>query len=199
MTHCIYSILAGLVLTLVLQGCGHAQQSIPSLATAPATVDEEEASLAVVRKFYRHLIQESPPTLEQELEVFERSFRSDFAPHGTSDKEPVVYNFLRSRREWFLPSQAGHHQLQSPDNQEAVLAEIRLAIVELRWTAADDERRDPVTRFVLAVFAERDGAPARNRSVVFPIIGNKISAPAIAVGGFGGHLVQDTVLGLRKR
>lgn len=187
--------LAAVALMVILQGCHPEQASNSMLGGAASANVEHDAELEVVRKFYRYLIQETPPTLEEALEVFENLLRQDFPREGQDAQGAVAFNYLRSHRHWFLPFQAADQPWIPLQDQEELLTSTRLSPIQLRWTAADSHRKPEVTLFILAVFHERKSdSEVRLRSVVFPFIGGRISAAAIKIGGFDGFLVQDKLL-----
>lgn len=192
-----------LALTL-LPGFFLSQAGTPAMAAAasgggqggPTTspIKDDLGPPAVIR-FYDGLLQEQPPTLEQERSVFTVSpvMRKEFAEamgrsREDADKEPVVYEFFRAHRDWFL-SRGGLKNRRS-----IVLSSSAWFYWDL--TGLKDKQhsgQSSTERFVIALFIYNPGVqPSVKRTVIFPVADGKILDPEhIRLGGFDAKTVYE--------
>lgn len=142
-----------------------------SPATKPSSGD---AGSELVAAFYKALLQDNPPTLEQEKALLTPSegLRSRLVEGGFgTEKDPVILLFLRKHKELFLPKQvrADYVQISSTFN----------------WVRDVDQMKEapkPGYGYVLATFREdREAKPGseKDRLIVFAIEDGRIDPAAI--------------------
>jgi hypothetical protein len=168
----------------------------PSPTTAPASAPTTAASSGdagtdLVVAFYKALLQEAPPTLEQENSLFNSSgSRTRLVAAGLGkDKDPVVLEFIRKHKDSFLPKQ------------------MRLDYVGVsstfHWIRDLDHMKDPPKKgygYVLATFVEdREAKHMKTRTIVFGFSEGKIDVDGIRFDGIGSKMLLEEVLKIKVK
>jgi hypothetical protein len=142
----------------------------------------------MVVAFYKAIMQEAPPTLEQQDALFANDgvhrgaiqYSLVHAGKGT-DKAPLVLQYFREHKDMFLTR-----------NTDIPLKEVQISCT-FDFVRSLDHMKDPKRPgcgSVMAVFLyDRKAVPpnVRVRSVVFPLVDGKIDPDAIMPEGFGGE------------
>lgn len=181
------------VLSVAVLSCRWAMSIPPGSPEDPATMpakkdDERDEAAEVVAAFYRALLQEDPPTLEQENSIFDKmsGLRTYLVKvKGKQPDDPVLLQYFRDNKEWFLPK-----GMRS-------LTEIQISSLArfVRDVERVKEPRPEGWGFVTVIFVrDREIRPHRLHTIIFNINGGKIAADAIWLDGFGGASTLDVVL-----
>jgi hypothetical protein len=145
-----------------------------------------------VALFYKALLQESPPTLEQERTIFsDQQWIRDYlvAQGRRGGHGAVVLDFFRAHRDLFIPA-----------NMKPTGIQISSTFDFPR--NAQEVKYKPGTfggGWVMAAFVRDVNAhPAHQTEVVFQMFTKgKIDADAIYIGGFGGKMIGEEFFGMK--
>jgi len=181
---------AGLVLNVA---SSTAKPSTAAPATRPEgkTVTPTEA----VAAFYRVLVQDAPPTYEQEKEVFGSS-ASGLRVHlidktGASKTQPVLLELYRKHRDLFLPK----NMKDAKDLSRVALSSWFTFVGRLGENAHPIEQGPTGKRggYVIAVFVDDPQAKSAHiRSVMFCVTEDgKLGADDMCLGGFDGQTAYE--------
>lgn len=151
--------------------------------SAPSTAPSGDAGTDIVAAFYKALLQETPPTLEQENALFgpESGLRNRLVDAGLGkDKDPVILDFLRNHKELFLPK-----KMRRLD--DVVISGT------FNWVRDLVDMKDTPKKgngYVLVFFNEDAKAAIgqyRPRTIVFSLSDGKIAVGSIWLNGFGSE------------
>ena len=186
---------------------------------SPAVGVSGDSATDLVVDFYRVLLQEQPPTQAEESRLFgtssslrwrlalkdKRGGLEDVEPMERTPEQlaqrkqlerdvqaagPVVLNYFRQHREWFLPK-----SMRS-------LSEIQIS-TGYHFVCNLDHLKDPARPGdcqVLVTFTDDKQVPpeaTKTRILMFRVRGDKIDPDAIWVGADRGSFVEDLVRGTR--
>jgi hypothetical protein len=199
-----------LVCTALLVSLNAAAETPPPLTTQPA-VDE---GTELVVSFYKALLQDEPPTREQELALFQPNsgIRIKLAPvkrdpEDLQDYEPmtqtpeqrarrerqreevaaagpVALTYLRQHRDWFVPK-------NMKSIREIQISSTYHFVRNLEYMKSPPK---PGYGNVLVLFVDDRKAPQgqqRLRTVIFPLSGGRIAPEAILLDGYQGKMVSE--------
>jgi hypothetical protein len=178
---------------LLLNVASSKDASTTTPATRPdgKTVTPTEA----VAAFYRVLVQDAPPTYEQEKGVFGSS-ASGLRVHlidktGASKTQPVLLDLYRKHRDLFLPK-----NMKDAKDANCVALSSWFTFVGRPGKNAHPIEGGPTGKrggYVIACFVDDFKAkPAHNRSVVFSVTEDgKLDADCIYLGGFDGQSAYE--------
>lgn len=186
---------------------------IPTVPTLPSTTDlGTNLGTNLVVKFYGALLQQEPPTREQELEIFDPSCSirtrlvigegdprdaikpmnrtaEDRARRRLQDEKvaaagPVVLTYFRTHKDWFLPK-----------NMRSV-GEIQVSSTFNMVCSLEYAKAPPTPGYgwVMALFADdRKAAPdqGHTRIIVFGLRGGRIHASNIRIDGSLGKMTEE--------
>lgn len=164
--------------------------SAPSPTTAPSSGD---AGTDLVVGFYKALLQETPPTLEQEKSLFNPlpGIRARLVAGGQGkDKDPLILEFFRKNKAIFFPK-----KLRSVDSVDDVAVSSTFYWVQNLKRKMETPKKG--NGYVLAMFFEdptADQGQIKRRTIVFPIEDGKIEAGGIWLDGFGNKLSLEEFL-----
>jgi ankyrin repeat protein len=159
-------------------------------ATLMAQPAPRDAASDNVVSFYKALLQDAPPTIEQERALFDMDMNLTLrnqlisGSNGKStDKDPVLLQLFRKNKAIFLPINSKH-----PENDIQISS-------EMYFLQSLSRTKDPPRAGngdVLALFV-RDGKakPAQFRTIVFEFVRGKINADGIYLDGFEGKTTGD--------
>lgn len=179
--------------------------------TAPAG----DPASALVASFYKALLQEEPPTRDQELALFaelstvrarlvlgRRDEPDDEPMHRTQAyfqhrrqleakvvaAGPVVLTYLRNHKEWFIPYG------RKPTNVSiSSFWRIERNVEELKDPPPAGQGRGWGWVLALVTDTTDRGRVIRDRTVIFPIQGERIDVDGILLNGFGSTMVMEQV------
>jgi hypothetical protein len=151
----------------------------------------------LVVSFYKVLLQEEAPTLQQEEKLFglQNPLRNNLlARKKGADTDPVVLQLFRQHRGLFLPlgklsteDYLSGIQISSPFNFVRSLATLK--------DRAPDGSACVLALFVHDLRSDRPkNVPPRFRTIVFDIVDGKIKPGAICLDGFEGQMIQEKFL-----
>lgn len=164
---------------------GHAPQTTTD-TLGPAV--RADAGTAIVVEFYKALMQEEPPTLEQQ----DALFRNDGVHRGTiqyslvqngkgTDKDPLILQYFREHKDLFLTR-----------NTDIPLKEVQISCT-FDFVRSLDHMKDPKKPgygYVMALFLnDRKAVPpdVHIRTVIFGIVEGKIAPDSIQLDGSWGN------------
>jgi hypothetical protein len=159
-----------------------------AVSSAPATQSGSNnvAPSDLVASFYRALVQENPPTYEQETELFSSSgLRTQaIGKDKVPERSPILLELFRKHKDLFFPK-----NMKGKKNLEYVRISSPFKFLGTPDTM-DPSRKGG--EYVVALFVDDvEAHPARNRSLVFSIDGGKLDGDAIYIGGFDGEMTYE--------
>lgn len=186
-------IYAFIVLTIGLFCClvYSDESKAPATATSmPITVFPlGDAATDLVASFYKILVQENPPTLKQETDLFVTSsaMRTSLAARRkVAAADPIVLQFFREHKEWFLPA-----NMKSFDEIMISSSAHFIRSVE----RAKQQPENGAGFVIVLVYDKNDHRQViRTRTIVFQMAGGKIDPAVIYLDGFGGESTLEMVL-----
>jgi hypothetical protein len=147
-----------------------------------ASIPDLPKETEVVAEFYRLLLQDDEPTLEQEQALIADSgLRGNLVEaQGQDATKPLILRLSRQHKSLFLP-----------DNypEERLLASITLSS-PFKFPRTLNSQRDDDTKYVMATFlTDWKNRPGHTRTIVFQITeDNRIDPEGILLDGFGSDL-----------
>lgn len=158
--------------------------SRPRAATAPsAPVDPTE----LVVSFYKALLQDTPPTLQQEKELFHDGynlhnfFLKNQKDLKVTDTDPVILTLFRKHKELFLPR-----------NEDKPLTNIHISSPFNFVRNLERPKGKREDSYVLAMFNyDKKAESSPCYTVVFQIINGRIEPAGICFGGFEGETILN--------
>ena len=178
---------------VALPSCDRREEAKPSSA-APAPSHDPTG---MVVSFYRVLLQEEAPTLQQEERLFglRNPLRINLlARKKGADTDPVVLQLFRQHRDLFLPL----GKLSAEDYLSGIQISSPFNFVRSLGTLKDkapDGSACVMALFVNDLRSDRaKNLPPRFRTIVFEIEDGKIRPGAIYLDGFEGQMILEIFL-----
>ena len=153
----------------------------PSKAAAGKEEDGAPNASDVVASFYFALVQDIPPTKEQEKELFgSSSVRGQLIDKtGMPEDHPVLLGLFRKHRDLFLPKNAKR-------GEELASVRISSSFTILGPPGDLVPGRGPGCHVMVVLIDDVKAKIARERTVIFSVDGHgKIEGDWICFGGFG--------------
>lgn len=163
-------------------------RSSPTTSQAADPVSTNDPGTEAVAAFYRALLQDGQPTLEQERSIFadDPSIRKYLEIQNKEpDKDPVILQFFRAQKNSFIPvNMKGPRQIQISSTFDFPRNADRVKIGQRAF------------QWVIAIFPNNvNGRPIGWNELVFIVDNGKLQADGIYFGGFGGVLSGERFFG----